>query len=121
MRRKRDVRSIDAIAALGRDPRRGKAFWWLYDSYAEIRRLTAGKRIPWQELEKKCAELGLENGVGELPSAENLRHAFSRVQQLKTREARAADQRASNRKPVPKHGPPPVAHSRPQPMARSVA
>ena len=97
------------LAIIGRDPSRGKAFWWLYDHYDNIAERAKNNRIPWQHVLAEVRRRDLTNANGRpVSDAEALKTTFNRVSALKRRETEIIQLKAATQR-CPANDPPPLA------------
>lgn len=111
-------RALGAILkSIRQGPERSPLFWWMLDNYENLAKAAEGTRIRWEPLRARFAELGLLDGAGKTPSAQNARQTWLSVRQLvESREAAARQRGTAGLQPsrLPATWRPPVAqHARP--------
>jgi len=75
-------RGLQAILRdIEHSPERSTLFWYMLDNYEDLSRSALGKRIRWAPLSERFAALGLLNGQGKAPTAENARLTWWNVRQ----------------------------------------
>ena len=93
-------RALSAIlASIRQGPERSPLFWWMLDNYEDLAKAADGTRIRWEPLRARFADLGLLDGAGKTPSAQNARQTWLSVRQLVESREAAARQKASGRQP----------------------
>lgn len=96
------------IERMGRNPTRGRVYWFLWDEHATILDRTQGRPIAWKAILNDIQAMGLTNANGQpVTNADSLRKTWRRVRADKHREAKAKQQRAAARR-RPTNEPPPV-------------
>ena len=76
---KRGLRAI--LREIEHGPERSTLFWYMLDNHEELSRSATGKRIRWAPLAERFAALGLLDGAGKAPTAENARLTWWNVRQ----------------------------------------
>ena len=110
MRRKRLKETTAVLNLIDEDPSRGQVFWFLHREHDEIKARAQGKRIPWRSILATVQALGLTNADGNpVTTTKALMKTWSRVCDLKRRDAESKRQRAEARR-RPTNEPPPVVH-----------
>lgn len=94
-------RALGAIlASIRQGPERSPLFWWMLDNYQDLAKAAEGTRIRWEPLRARFAELGLLDGAGKTPSAENARQTWLSVRQVVESREAALREKATAR-PMP--------------------
>lgn len=89
-------RALGAILkSIRHGPERSPLFWWMLDNYETLAKAAEGTRIRWEPLRARFAELGLVDGAGKTPSAQNARQTWLSVRQLVESREAAARQRGT--------------------------
>jgi len=76
---KRGLRAI--LREIEHGPERSTLFWYMLDNYEDLSRSAARTRIRWVPLSERFAALGLLDGQGKTPTAENARLTWWNVRQ----------------------------------------
>lgn len=85
---KRGLRAI--LRDIEHGPERSTLFWYMLDNYDDLARSAARTRIRWAPLSQRFAALGLLDGEGKAPTAENARLTWWNVrQEVAKRQAEA--------------------------------
>lgn len=71
---KRGLRAI--LKAIEHGPERSSLFWYMLDNHEDLARAAARTRIRWAPLAQQFAALGLLDGDGKTPTAENARRTW---------------------------------------------
>lgn len=108
MSKRRLKGATEVLKLIENDPSRGQVFWFLYRQHDEIRASAQGRRIPWRSILATVQALGLMNADGNpVTKTAALKLTWSRVCDLKRREAEVKPQRAAAQR-RPTNDPPPV-------------
>ena len=71
---------------LKQGPERSSLFWWLHEHHDELMAASAGRRIRWEQIAERLADLGLSDRTGKAASAASARQTWLRVRKLVARE-----------------------------------
>lgn len=90
---KRGLRAI--LREIEHGPERSTLFWYMLDNYEDLSRSAARTRIRWVPLSERFAALGLLDGQGKAPTAENARLTWWNVRrEVAKRQAQHRQQAA---------------------------
>lgn len=86
------------LGELRQGPERSPLFWWMLDNFRELSQAAQDTRIRWEPLRVRFQELGLLDGAGKTPTAENARQTWWRVRRVV--ESRESAKQLASRAPV---------------------